>query len=129
MIELVYICRKCGKANSISSFQHDRYKLSEKLGTEFKAACKYCGAPGEIHFNNVYARIIPAYGMIIFGLLFLLACYSCVFLWKEYWRDSVLIQNKSIQVAFIGFCIPISVMVVLSIPLKEKIRAFNKYRL
>jgi len=129
MLELVYICRKCGKANSIFSFYEDRYKLSEKVGKEFGVECRYCCKSDNIRLNSVHARVIPVYALIVFGLLLILACFVSYFLFKGYWRDNVFIQNKSIQVVFIGFCIPISVMAVLSISLKEKIRAFNKHRL
>lgn len=129
MIKLVHLCRKCGKTNYISIFHHDRYALSEKLGTEFKSECRYCGVEATTLVNNVYARIIPIYGMIVFGLLLLLVCYFCYFLWNEYWRDSVLVQNNSIQISFIGSCIPIVIMAVLSISLREKIMTFNKYKI
>lgn len=129
MLELVYTCRKCGRTNSLFPFKEDRYKLSQKVGSELDVECRYCKKSDKIKLNSVYARVKPVYSFIVFGLLFLLACLTSYFLLKGYWRDNILMQSKSIQVAFIGFCIPISVLAVLSISLKEKIRTFNKYRL
>lgn len=129
LLHLVYICRKCGKTISIHSYLPDRYILSQKIGSKYEVKCRYCCKEDKIHLNSIHARIIPIYAVIVFGFLLCLACFIPYFLFTEYWRENVFIQNKSIQVAFIGFCIPISIIAVLSITLKEKIKTFNRYRL
>jgi hypothetical protein len=128
MLELFCICGKCGKINSVFSFEDDRYRLSLKIGKQFSLTCKFCGKADNRQVNQVFARVSPIYAILVYGLFLIFACFSFYLLLMEYWRDNILVFSKSIQIAVVGALIPILILTALSSSLKKRVRLFNMYR-
>ena len=127
-MRIVYNCPKCQKVNRIKESASDRYKLSEKIGTEIDVECSRCHQKSKIHINRVYAKVDPVTLSLVILILSASSFLIGNYLFQNYWRDGT--DNlEAIEVIGVGFLIPVFILSIAIPSLSKRANYFNSYRL
>jgi len=128
-MRIVYNCPKCQKVNRIKESASNRYKLSEKIGTEIDVECKRCHQKSKIHINRVYAKVDPVITSLVILGLSSASLLIGRYLAQTYWRNDIMIDLRAIEVVGVGFLIPILILSIAIPSLGKRAEYFNSYRL
>ena len=105
-----FICKKCRQqVKADINFSSKRRFLNDPRAALLELRCSKCGSKDQYHVNRIYAR--PK--VFVLSLVWLLTISTSVLLGKymfdTYWRDSALIQDKSLMVLAFGAVLPLGV--------------------
>ncbi|OEK03670.1 hypothetical protein BFP97_20050 [Roseivirga sp. 4D4] len=128
-MKIVFECPNCGKVNSLKEHASNRYKLSEKIGTEIHVECSHCEHKSDIHINRVYAKADPIIVSIVAFVLSSASILISRYLAQTYWRDNILVDLRTIEVVGLGFIIPILILSIALPTFGKRAEYFNSYRL